>query len=60
VLLADMVIGAIDAALENGEIAFDGVGVGIATNLFLSAVVDGFIACELGADDAVLTSIVRH
>jgi hypothetical protein len=55
-----MVIGAIDAALENGEIAFDGVGVGIATNLFLSAVVDGFIACELGADDAVLTSIVRH
>src|SRR5690606_37848021 len=48
VLLADVVIGAVDAALEDREIALDRVGVGLAANVFLDPVVDGVEARELG------------
>jgi hypothetical protein len=40
-----MVIDAVDASLENREVAF-GVGMSVAANVFLGGMVDGFMAGE--------------
>lgn len=56
-LLADMVEGAGDAALQDREVTLDGVGVNVATDIFLDAVVDGLMA-EVPVHMAVLPSIV--
>lgn len=59
-LLADMVIDAIDPALEDREIVLDGVGVRVASHVFLDTVVDALVARELIAHQAVLPGIVGH
>src|SRR6185312_10209441 len=59
VLLADVVVHAVDAALEDAEIAFDGVGVGIAAHVFLGAVVDDLMG-EIVAKLAVHASVIGH
>jgi len=46
----DVVIGAVDPALEDREEAFDRVGVSIAAHVFLGRVVHGLMAGELLAD----------
>lgn len=38
---ADMLVNTIDAALQDGEVAFEGVGVGVVPNVFLGGMVDG-------------------
>src|SRR5258706_9986181 len=49
-----------DAALEDGEISFDRVGMRIAAHVFTAAVVDGFVAGEHRRKNAVLPLTVRH
>jgi hypothetical protein len=49
VRLADVKIAAVDAALQDREVAFDGIGVGVAANIFLDAVSDYFMAGKLCA-----------
>jgi len=50
----------IDAALEQREVAFDGVLVGFAADVLFNAVVDRLEACEFGADRAVLARVIGH
>src|SRR3546814_7099410 len=57
---ANMVVGAIDAALEQGEVALNGVGVGVAAHVLVNAVIDALMVGELGAEDAVLARVVAH
>src|SRR5579863_1932811 len=60
VLLADVVIGADDAALEDGEISFNAIGMSVAANVFISAVIYRFVAVKLFARMVVLSPFVRH
>src|SRR3546814_16933060 len=59
-LLAAMLVDALHAALEDAEIAFDGVGVRGATDVLDLAVVDALMAGELFADLAVMAGFIRH
>src|SRR3546814_11984247 len=52
-----MVVGAIDAALEQGEVALNGVGVGVAAHVLVNAVIDALMVGELGAEEAVLARV---
>src|SRR3546814_20959744 len=51
---ANMVVGAIDAALEQGAVAINGVGVGVAAHVLVNAVLDALMVGELWAEAAVL------
>jgi hypothetical protein len=53
VLLAAMLVNADHAALEDREVALDGLGVGIAAHPFLLAMIDSFVARETSPDRAV-------
>lgn len=44
--LADVLIDAVDAAFQDGEETFRGIGMGVAANVFISRVVDGAVAGE--------------
>lgn len=57
---ADVVISAGDAALQDREINPDRIGMNIATNLLINAVVDDLVAAEFLAHVMVLTGIVGH
>ena len=50
VFLADVMIDAVDAALEDREIALNSVGVGISANVFLGGMVDYLMAGEARAN----------
>src|SRR5579862_875223 len=57
----DVMIGADHAALENAEIAFNGVGVPkMAAHVFLNRMVDGAVAAELACNRRVDRAFVRH
>jgi hypothetical protein len=59
--LADVEIAAVDAALEDREIIFDGVGMPeVGADIFLGAVVHGTVAGELVADLGVDQCLVGH
>lgn len=60
VLRIAMLIDACHAALEDREHAFDGIGVHIAPSVFLTTVIDGFMARILLADLAELLMLVGH
>ena len=60
VLRADVVIGADDAAFEDREISLNRIGVSVAANVLIGAVVDRFVAGELFSDVVVLAAFVRH
>ena len=46
--------------LEDGEVAFDGVGMGVATHVFLGTVVDGLMFGELATEPHVEPALVGH
>ena len=59
VMLADVLVDAIDPALQDRKVAFDGVRMGIAANVFICRMDDGPMAGELLPDfpiDAALVS----
>lgn len=58
VLLAALVIGADQSALEDREVAFDGVGVCRAASVFAGVVAHGLMGGELAADLDVLAGLV--
>jgi len=49
-LCADMMVNAIDAALENRKVTLDGVRVRVTANIFLSRMVHGLMAGEAFAN----------
>jgi hypothetical protein len=55
-----MVIRARDAALQNGEVAFNRVRVAVAANILVNAVVHGLMAGKFFAQVFVLTCAIRH
>jgi hypothetical protein len=59
VLLAAMLIDALHAAFENAEVAFNGVGVNVAANVFLGAVADGFVSRVFLARLGIEAAFVR-
>src|SRR5260370_15209620 len=59
-LLRDVVIGAHDPALEDGEVAFDRVGVSLAAHVLTDPVVDRFVFGEHRAENAVLALAIGH
>lgn len=56
----DVLINAVDAALEDRKVALDGVGVGVAPDVFLGAVVDGLVRSEVPADAGIDRRLVAH
>src|SRR6185312_10563823 len=58
VLFGAMLIGAAHAALENRKVAFDGVGVNAAANVFASRMLDGHVAEEILSDSRIETAFV--
>lgn len=60
VLRADAMECAVDAALEDGEVAFHGVCVSVPANVFTSAVVYNVVAFEHQRDQAILAFAVCH
>jgi hypothetical protein len=60
VLLAAMLIDSLHATFEDRIIAFNGVGVNMAANVFLLAVIYAFMARKFGADFEILASFVSH
>ena len=60
VLFGHMMINAIDAALQDGEIAFDGIRMRVAPNIFADAVVNGVMPSEQSPENAVLTFPIGH
>jgi hypothetical protein len=60
VFLAAMLVDALHAALEDRIVAFNGVGVNFAANIFFAAVVYALMAGELGSNFKILTSFVGH
>lgn len=54
VLRADMVKSAEDAALEDRKVSLDSVGVGIATDVLASPMINNFMALEHGGYQAIL------
>ena len=59
-LLADVVINAVDAALEYREKSFNRVRVHVPAHVLLRCVVDNVMRNGHRADDAVLASVIRH
>src|SRR5262245_27775659 len=59
-LRRDMVERADDPALEDREIALDGVGMRVTADVFTARVVHGFVAGEHRSEDSVLAFAVRH
>ena len=57
---ADVMIDANDAALERREVAFDRVAVRGAAHVFVSAMIDHFMAGKLLAHAHVVASRIRH
>lgn len=57
---ADVVIHAIDAALEDREIALDRIRVRVPTNVLFNAVVDRVVPRKVWSDDAILAFAIRH
>lgn len=49
----DMLIHAIDAALQDGEVTFDSVGIDFTAHVFLGAVEHGAMLCEVPSDMGV-------
>src|SRR6266705_1380881 len=60
VLRADMMESTDNAALEDGEKPFDGVGMRIAAHIFAAAMVDRFVAGEHRRENSVLAFPVGH
>lgn len=60
VLLADVVERPDDAALQDAEVAFDGVAVDVAANVLIRAMVNHAVRSELLADMVVTARRVRH
>jgi hypothetical protein len=60
VRFANMLVDAIDAALKDGVIAFNGIGVDVATYIFLHSVVHGAMLGELPADTGVDWAFIGH
>src|ERR1700730_14364893 len=58
--LADMMVHAIDAALEDRKISFDCICVDIAANIFANAVVDGTVKDEFTPDFLSGATFVCH
>src|SRR3954451_5055621 len=56
--LANMVIDAVDAALQDREISFDGVGMRVAANVFLDGMIDSLVAGEALADLGINGALV--
>jgi hypothetical protein len=56
----DVLVNAVDASLEDAEIALNGVGMDIATNVFAVGVVDGAMRSEVVADIGVNLGLVGH
>lgn len=57
----DVLVNAVDAALEDAEVTLNGVGVDIAPDVFLGAVVDGLVpTTEAHADVGGHTAIIGH
>lgn len=55
-----MLIDAINAAFQDREIAFDAIGVNIATNVLLSGVHDGMVRGEIPSNPGVDMGLVGH
>jgi len=53
-------VGARQAAFHHGEVALKGVGVDVASDVFLDAVTDDTVVGELPADTRVLSSFISH
>src|SRR5437899_1424112 len=60
VLLFAVLINADHAALENRKIAFGGVGMRLAADIFLRRVVHGFVAGKLGPERRVPSPFIGH
>jgi hypothetical protein len=58
VLLADVMIDTVNAALEDREITLNGVGVCVAPDVFLDRMVDGFVAGEALADLRIYRALI--
>src|SRR5437588_370652 len=56
----DVLVNAIDAVLEDRKVAFNGVGMDRAANVFLSGVLHGEVAREIPADPGVDRSLIGH
>src|SRR5579862_45427 len=50
-MFAYMLIGSVNAAFQDAEKAFNGIGVDVAADVFINRVVDGFVRSEGLADD---------
>jgi len=59
-LLADMVINTIDAALQDREVTLDGIGVNIASDVFAKAVIDHAMFHEVAPDALIGRALVGH
>lgn len=71
VLFGAMLIGATHAALEDRKVAFDGVGMHVAANVFLAGMLDGLMVCKVrrhagieaafvGIEDALAGNVVGN
>ena len=58
VLVRALLIDAAHSALEDAEIAFDGVGVNLTTPIFFDAVLDGFMPIKEPANRLLRSSFV--
>ncbi len=59
-LLAAMLVDALHAALENAEIAFNGISVNVAANVFVCLVADALMARKMIAEREIMPSFVCH
>src|SRR5260221_7626253 len=59
-LLAAMLVDALHAALEDAEIAFNGVGVDLAANVLLGAMMDALVSDEVQASFLVPACLIGH
>lgn len=55
-----MLVNAVNSALQDGEVSFNGVGVSRAANVFLGAVANGFVRSEVPTNAAVNIGFVGH
>jgi hypothetical protein len=60
VCFADMLVDAIDAALQDREVALDGVGISLSPDIFFGGVVNRLIVRECGADRRVDVRFIGH
>lgn len=56
----DVLINAIDAPLEDGKVAFDGIGEGIAPHVFLGGMIDGLVVGERAPDRGIDQRLIAH